>query len=308
METRQLRYFLAVAEELNFGRAANRLHISQPPLTRQIQQLEEQLGVQLFLRTPKGVELTAAGLLLLEDAGNILALTQRAQERAQLAGSGHLGRIDVGIFGSAMLNVIPRLLLTFRNLYPEVVLNLHNMNKTQMVEALRDRRLTIGFNRIIPASNDIVIERVLTEKILVAINRSHKLAYLREVPLMEISQVPLIVFPNHPRPSFADDVISLCHNEGFQPQIVQEVGDIVTAVSLVSSGFGISLVPESGANLKLPGVVYRPLKKDPSPSVDLSCIYRKDDPSPLLNAFLEIIRAFRDTSFASDTHSSSWRR
>ena len=104
MEMRQLRYFVALAEELNFGRAANRLHISQPPLTRQIQQLEEELGVRLFLRTPKGVELTTAGTLLLEDAANILALMQRAQERTQLAGSGHLGRIDVGIFGSAMLN------------------------------------------------------------------------------------------------------------------------------------------------------------------------------------------------------------
>ena len=307
MEMRQLRYFVALAEELNFGRAANRLHISQPPLTRQIQQLEEELGVRLFLRTPKGVELTTAGTLLLEDAANILALMQRAQERTQLAGSGHLGRIDVGIFGSAMLNVIPRLLLTFRNLYPDVVLSLHNMNKTQQIDALRDRRLTIGFNRIIPAHEDIVIERVLTERILVAINRSHKLAYLREIPLAEIAQVPLIVFPNQSRPSFADDIISLCHNEGFQPQIVQEVEDVVIAVSLVSSGFGISLVPESGANLKLPGVVYRPLKKDPSPSVDLSCIYRKDDPSPLLHAFLDIIRSYRDNSFVSDTH-SSWRR
>lgn len=308
METRQLRYFLAVAEELNFGRAASRLHISQPPLTRQIQQMEEDLGVKLFMRTPKGVELTPAGTLLLEDASNILALLQRAQERTRLAGKGYLGRIDVGIFGSAMLNVIPRLLLTFRNLYPDVVMSLHNLNKAQQIDALRDRRLTIGFNRIIPEFDDIVIERVLTERILVAINRSHKLAYLREIPLSDIAYAPLIVFPNQSRPSFADDIISLCHSEGFQPQIVQEVEDVVTAVSLVSSGFGISLVPESGANLKLPGVVYRPLKKDPTPSVDLSCIYRKGDTSPLLHAFLEIIRSYRDTGFTGDKRSPPWGR
>ncbi len=305
MEIRQLKYFLAVAEELNFGRAAARLHISQPPLTRQIQQLEEELGVQLFLRTPKGVELTAAGSLLQEDSANIMALLQRATERTQMAASGHLGRIDVGIFGSAMLNVIPRLLLTFRNLYPNVVMSLHNLNKTQQIEALREKRLTVGFNRIIPTSSDMVVERVLTERILVAVNRSHKFAYLREIPLADIANQPLIVFPNLSRPSFADDVISLCHNEGFQPQIVQEVEDVVTAVALVSSGFGISMVPESGANLKLPGVVYRPLKKIPSPSIDLSCVYRKDDESPILQAFLDIIRSYRDTSFPIDTHSSS---
>lgn len=305
MEIRQLKYFLAVAEELNFGRAATRLHISQPPLTRQIQQLEEELGVQLFVRTPKGVELTTAGSLFLEDAANILSLMQRATERTQLANGGHLGRIDVGIFGSAMLNIIPRLLLTFRNLYPNVVIALHNLNKTQQVEALREKRLTIGFNRIIPPANDIVIERVLTERILVAINRSHKFAYLREIPVADIADQPLIVFPNISRPSFADDVIALCHNEGFQPQIVQEVEDVVTAVALVSSGFGVSMVPESGANLKLPGVVYRPLKKVPTPSIDLSCVYRKDDQSPILRAFLDIIRSYRDTSFSIDTHSSS---
>ncbi|RTL49435.1 MAG: LysR family transcriptional regulator [Rhodocyclaceae bacterium] len=305
MEFRQLKYFTVLAEELNYGRAAAKLHISQPPLTRQIQQMEEELGVQLFLRTPKGVELTAAGQLFLEDAVNVMALMQRATERTQLAGSGHLGRIDVGIFGSAMLNVIPRLLLTFRNLYPNVDMALHNMNKTQQIEALREKRLTIGFNRIIPESDDMVIERVLTERILVAVNRSHKFAYLREIPLPDIANQPLIVFPKIARPSFADDVIALCRAEGFHPNIVQEVEDVVTGVALVSSGFGISMVPESGANLKLPGVVYRPLKKTPSPSIDLSCVYRKNDQSPILQAFLDIIRAYRNTSFPIDTHSSS---
>ena len=304
MELRHLRYFQAVAEELNFGRAAEKLHISQPPLTRQIQQLEEELGVLLFNRTSKGVELTNAGKLFLEDSAHIMAMLQRATERSQLAAIGQLGRIDVGIFGSAMLNVIPRLLITFRNKYPNVVMALHNLNKSDQIAALRDKRLTIGFNRIIPECSDLTIERVLTERILVAINRSSKLAYMREICLADLSNAPLIVFPNVARPSFADDVISLFHSEGVQPQITQEVEDVVTAVSLVSSGFGISLVPESGANLKLPGVVYRPLKKVPTPSIDLSCIYRKDDQSPILQAFLDIIRAYRDTSFPIEIRGS----
>ncbi|GAB2182451.1 LysR family transcriptional regulator [Denitratisoma sp. agr-D3] len=305
MEVRQLKYFLTVAEELNLGRAALRLHISQPPLTRQIQQLEEELGTLLFLRTPKGVELTEAGRLLQEDAANILSLMHRASERTQLAGSGHLGRIDVGIFGSAMLNVIPRLLLTFRNRYPGVVMALHSLNKTQQIEALREKRLTIGFNRIIPESGDIQVEKVLVEPILVAVNRNNALSQLDEIPMAEIASQPLIVYPNQSRPNFADDIISLCHNEGFQPNVVQEVEDVVTAVALVSSGFGLSMVPASGANLKLPDVVYLPLKKVPTPSIDLSCVYRKDDRSPILHAFLEIIRSYRDTNFTSGTHSSS---
>lgn len=305
MEIRQLKYFQAVAEELNFGRAANRLHISQPPLTRQIQQLEEELGAQLFIRTPKGVELTTAGALLLDDATNILALMQRAAERTQLANEGHLGRIDVGIFGSAMLNTIPRLLLTFRNMYPNVVIALHNMHKAQQIEALREKRLTIGFNRIIPETTDMVVERVLTEPVILAVNRNHSFAYRREIELTDLADQPLIVFPKNLKPSFADDVIAMCHNEGFQPRIEQEVEDVVTAVALVSSGFGLSLVPESAANLKLPGVVYRPLKKTPMPSIDLSCVYRKDDQSAILKAFLEIIRSYRATSISIDTHSSS---
>jgi len=308
MEVRQLKYFLAVAEELNLGRAAIRLHISQPPLTRQIQQLEEELGTPLFLRTPKGVALTEAGRLFQEDAANILALMQRATERTQLAGNGHLGRIDVGIFGSAMLNVIPRLLLTFRNLYPGVVMALHSLNKTQQIEALREKRLTIGFNRIIPETNDMQVEQVLVEPILLAVNRNHPLSRLSEIPMGEIANESLIVYPNQSRPNFADDIISLCLSEGFQPNVVQEVEDVVTAVALVSSGFGLAMVPASGANLKLPGVEYRPLKKVPTPSIDLSCVYRKDDQSPILQAFLDIIRTYRDTQPAIDTHSFSWNQ
>lgn len=129
MELRHLRYFIAVAEERNIGRAAARLHISQPPLTRQIQQLEEQLGVQLFNRTPRGMELTPAGELLLDEAKNINAVIEQATERTQRAGQGKFGRLDVAIFGSAILDTIPRLLADFRGAYPDVKVVLHSMHK-----------------------------------------------------------------------------------------------------------------------------------------------------------------------------------
>lgn len=292
MDLRQIKYFIAVAQELNFGRAAISLNISQPPLTRQIHQLEEEIGVQLFIRTPKGVELTQAGELLLQEALNIRALIEQATERTQRAGQGKLGRIDVGIFGSAVLDAIPKLLLRFRSAYPDVHLVLHTMNKAEQIEALRQRRITIGFNRMLEPFPDLVTELVKTEPLLVAANELHPLASKASLHLSELQHYPLVLFPSGTRPSFIDKVMDLCRREGFLPKISQEVGDAVSGVALVASGFGLCLVPESATSLKLPGVVYIPLQDAPHATVDLSCIYRRDDQSPILTAFLDVVRSF----------------
>lgn len=294
MDFRHIKYFIAVAQELNFGRAAVALNISQPPLTRQIQQLEEEIGVQLFVRTPKGVELTQAGELFLQEAVNIRSLVEQATERTQRAGQGKLGRIDVGIFGSGILDAIPKLLLRFRSAYPDVNLVLHTMNKGEQVEALRQRRITIGFNRMLEPFPDIVTELVKTEALLVAVNELHPLAQEEAILVRELERHPFIVYPSGPRPSFIDRVMELCRREGFLPKVSQEVGDTVTGVALVASGFGICLVPESATTLKLPGVVYVPLKNAPHATVDLSCVYRRDDQSPILKAFLEVVRSFEE--------------
>ena len=295
MELRHLRYFIAVAEERHIGRAATRLHISQPPLTRQIQQLEEELDVQLFIRTPRGMDLTPAGELLLEEARNIRSVVEQAAERTQRAGQGKLGRLDIGIFGSAILDTIPAMLLKFRNAFPEVKVMLHNMTKDAQIAALRQRRIDIGFNRFIEASDDIVNEIVLTERILIALNEHHPLARQPEVPFSVLQDSPLIVFPTGPRPSFIDKVMHMCHQKGFTPQIAQEVGNTLTGVALVASDFGVCVVPESATMLALPGVVYRPILDPPEDSgVDLNCIYRVDDQSPLLRSFLDTVRTFRN--------------
>lgn len=291
-ELRQLKYFIALAEELNFRRAANRLHISQPPLTRQIQQMESDLGVELFTRTPRGVELTQAGKVLLEEATNIMALSERATERAQLAGQGQLGRMDIGIFGSATFDTIPKLILGFRSAHPNVNIVLHNMTKSEQINALRERRLTVGFNRFVAAEPDIATEIVYTENALVAIHRAHAFARKQEVNFKELKDQPLILYPRATRNSFADMVTTACREAGFEPRIVQEVDDVSTSIALVSSGFGVCVVPESARNLKLPGVVYRPLRKAKLLSIDLCCLYRKDDQSPILLEFLDIVRKF----------------
>lgn len=292
MEFRHLRYFLALAEEQNFGRAAKRLHISQPPLTRQIHQLEEEFGAELFLRTPKGVTLTEAGRLLREEAEKILNLAQRAAERAQMAGRGQLGRLDVGMFGSAVLNVIPRLILEFRRQYPDVDIHLHNMNRPEQIKALQESRLTVGFVRVFPDAPDMAVETVLKERLMVAVSRDNELSRSREIPVRAFANQPLILFPSSPRPSLGDHVIALCHREGFQPRVAQEVEDVVAAVALVSCGFGICVVPACATTLRLPRVVYRPLKGS-NPIIELGCVYRPDDRSPILRSFLDVVRKFR---------------
>ncbi len=159
MEIRQLKYFVAVANELSIARAAVQLNISQPPLTRQIQQLEEDLGAQLFVRSVKGVELTEAGRTLLADAKSVLALVDLAAERAKRASQGLIGRLDIGTFGAGVYDIVPRILRRFRSLYPEVKIVLHAMNKDQQIEALRQRRISIGFNRLVPKHPDIEFSR-----------------------------------------------------------------------------------------------------------------------------------------------------
>lgn len=296
MDLRHLRYFIAVAEEENIGRAANRLHISQPPLTRQIQQLEDELGVRLFRRTPKGMELTQAGELFLEEARNIRAVVEQATERTQRAGQGKLGRLDVAIFGSAILDAIPKLLLSFKNTHPEVKVVLHTMTKAEQIDALRQRRITVGFNRMLGPLDEIGTELVTTEALLLAVHERDPLSTLPAIPFRALAENPMVLFPTGARPNFVDKVMALCHERGFEPLVSQEVGDAVTGVALVASGFGVCLVPESATTLKIPGVTYRSFIDAPSQAfVDLSCIFRLDDQSPILRAFLDTVRRFRDS-------------
>ena len=290
MELRHLRYFVCVAEELNIGKAAMRLHISQPPLTRQIQQLEDQVGAQLFRRTTKGVELTDAGRVLYEDARHILGLAKRAAERSHKAGLGVLGRIDVAIFGSGIFGAIPKLLRQFRASYPEVNIVLHNMDKEQQIDALRHRSITIAFNRLMRPVEGLTSEIVLTEALFVALPSDHALCARTAVVMQELQGQPLVLYPTGTRPSFIDRVHQLCRETGFLPEVAQEVGDVVHALALVASGSVLCLVSESATHLALPGVTYRPVYHPTEARVDLCAIYRDDDQSEILRAFLNSLR------------------
>lgn len=294
MDLRHLKYFIAVAEELNIGRAALRLHISQPPLTRQIQQLEEELEVQLLVRTPRGVELTQAGEMFLEEARNIRSLVDQAIERTKRAGQGKLGRIDIGIFGTGILSAIPKLLQLFRDTNPDVRVVLHTMSKAEQIEALRQRRISVGFNRMLTPLPDMNSELIMREPLYLAVNQSHPLSRQKSVSFKEVAKHPLVLFPTGARPNFVDRIMELCRQLDITPDISQIVGDAVTGVALVAGGFGISVVPESVITLAPPGIVYLPFSDAPSATIDLSCIYRKDDQSPILQALLAAIQAFRE--------------
>jgi DNA-binding transcriptional LysR family regulator len=292
MDLKQMRYFLAVAEERNFTRAAERLHMAQPPLTRQIQALEEDIGATLFVRTARGVVLTEAGEALLAEVPNLLALAQRAKEQAVLASEGQSGRLDVGIFGSGVLDVIPRILARFHAERPEVRIVLHNLTKHEQLQALRERRISVGFNRLIPAEDDLVVEPVLRESMMVALPAHHALAKKPDITITDLSDYPMILYPRLPIAGLAQQVIQAFNREKSVLRVEQDVEDILTAIALVAGGFGACITVASTASLRLPGVVYRPLVSKHLREIELSCLYRKTDLSPVLTAFVAVVRDY----------------
>jgi DNA-binding transcriptional LysR family regulator len=292
MDLRQMRYFLAVARERNFGRAAQRLHMAQPPLTRQIRAIEEELGVELFVRTTKGVELTEAAYTMVEEVENLLALAERAEERVRSTGHGLAGHLDVGVFGSGILNVVPRVMANFHKLRPDVTIGLRNMSKADQILALRERRLNVGFARLIPSEKDLGIEIVRREPVLVALYDGHPLCEKVEITVRDLDSQPMILYPTFSMTGLAQMVAEAFRRGRAKLRVEQEVEDAVTAIALVSSGFGLCVTTESAASLRLPGVTYRPLRSTHMRDIEMSCFYRKDDRSPVLRAFLEVVRDY----------------
>lgn len=289
MELRHLRYFLAVAEELHFGRAAERLCIAQPPLSQQIQQLERELGFALFQRTKRRVQLTPAGQLFLEETRAVLSNLEKAAQAGRRVARGEAGWLGIGFVGTATYRVLPEALRAFREQYPEVELVLRELVSAHQLQALRDRRIHAGFARPAIEAEDILCERVLREPLLAALPENHPLAQQEQLPLSALASEPFILFPQQLRPSYAELLLSICEQAGFLPRIVQEAAKIQTAISLVAAGLGVTLVPASAENQHRHGVVYRPFA-DPVPMTDLTIAYRRNDDSPILHSFLQIVR------------------
>ena len=290
MELRHLRYFVTVAEELHFGRAAARLFIAQPPLSQQIQQLERELGVSLFARTSRRVQLTPAGEAFLIEARQILGSVAQAADTAKRAARGETGWLGIGFAASATYDLLPAVLHDFRGLYSQVELSLRERNAAEQAQALGEKTIHVGFARPYAPHPDAMVSAVLREPFLAALPETHTLIEQASLPLSALADQPFISFPELPKPSYAEVVRQACEQAGFTPRVVQEVREMQTAISLVAAGFGIALLPASVQHLHRDGVVYRPLS-DPAPRTELAVVSRLDDPSPVLQNFLAIVQA-----------------
>ena len=289
MELRHLRYFIAVAEELHFGRAAERLHMAQPPLSQQIRSLEEELGVQLLHRTKRRVQLTEAGQVFLVEARRSLTQIEQTVLAAQRAGRGEIGSLAMGFVSSASYSLLPELLQVFRMRFPDVELILHELTTEQQLQKLRNGGLDIGFLYLPSYDDSLSIISVTNEPLMAALPQSHPLTTSPQISLLSLAGEPFILPLRHLAVGFYDRIVSACQQAGFSPRVVQEANTIQTIISLVAGGIGISLVPASFQNLQRTGVIYKALQK-PTPEVEMTIICRKNDPSPVLQAFLNVVR------------------
>lgn len=294
VELRQLRYFVAVAEELHFTRAAERLGMAQPPLSQQIKAIERELGVELFRRTKRRVELTEPGRVLLDGARRTLDEASRAVLDTHRAARGEVGRLSVGFVGAAVAAVLPDILRTHTSRFPDVVLDLHQCSTAEQVERLRGGRLHVGFLRPPIQEPALVTEVIARERLLVAVSRDHRLADRDAVEPGELASDPFILFPRSHGPGSHDRITRICHEAGFAPEIVQEAVEMQTIAGLVAAGLGVSIVPESVRYLRTEGVRYLPVRGI-TPTWDLAMAFRRDDDSPILRAFLDVARSRSET-------------
>ncbi|HYD30533.1 MAG TPA: LysR substrate-binding domain-containing protein [Azospirillaceae bacterium] len=292
MDLRHLRYFVAVAEELHFGRAAERLHIAQPPLSQQIKALETELGVRLFHRTKRRVDLTEAGRLFLDEACAVLARAERAVTTAQRAGRGELGRLAVGYTGSTAYNpLVPRIIRHFRESFPTVELTLQDMHTMEQAPALLEGRIDVGFCRPpVPDPDGLLsILPLLEEPLVAALPAAHPQAPAATVTLAGLAHDPFILYPRAIGPGLFDRIVAACREAGFSPRVTQQAPQFASIVGLVAAGLGVALVPTCLEQLRAQGVVYRPLA-DVHPTSPMAVAFRRGDRSPTAKAFVAVVR------------------
>ena len=277
MELKRLRYFLAVAEELHFGRAAARLDMAQPPLSRQIAALEADLGAKLFDRSRSQIRLTPAGELFLERARDLVERLDSAFRETRLIGEGGAGRLRVGFVGSATHGPLPEVIKTYRAQYPGVDLMLSAMNNAELERALAQQDLDIAVARPALKGEELRTLRLVEEALVLAVPESAPLATRgAAIPLPEVEAETFVLYPHRPRPSFADDVLRCCEMNGFIPRDQVFAQDYQTAISLVSVGVGLCMVPESVSRVSRPGVVFRRFDGH-NPGTRLTICARRDN-------------------------------
>ncbi|HEY1042759.1 MAG TPA: LysR family transcriptional regulator [Telluria sp.] len=294
IDLKQLKYFLAVAEEKSFSRAAEKLHISQPPLSQQIMKLEAELGVRLFARTTRTFELTAAGKALMTEAADILARMRMTIDTIRQIDRGEVGRLRVGIVGSAMWGPIPGMLEEFQTKFPQVTWTLHESSPTSQYEALRAKQIDVGFWRE-PKLDEEELKRdnlrqelCFRENVCVAVNSRHPLAERSGIELIDIANEPMLTLTLDKSAAEPRYLLDCCVKAGFQPSVFQEATEPQTLLAMVGAGLGVALMPETTSRIGWPGVTFLQIKTNP-PSANLYICYAALDDAPVVRAFLNIL-------------------
>lgn len=287
MELRHLRYFIAVAEELHFGKAAERLNISQPPLSQQIKQLEKQINTTLFYRTNRNVELTEAGKAFYKHAVKILNQINIAQEDARSVAEGENGILKVGFSGTITLNVLPEIIKTSQKYHPGIALQLLSLTTSQQIAALEQRQIDIGF--LVPPveSSLISTKKLQDEEYIICLPENHRLAHKDKINVADLKNDSFISTSRDAGVGYFDTIDNIFKDAGFTPRISQIANDQLTMVSFVASGLGVVIIPKAAESLTIDGVIYKELHK-PYTKVN-SIAWNKENTRPVVQKFLNLV-------------------
>lgn len=289
MDVRQLKYFVAVAEELHFGRAAKRLSMTQPPLSFNIKRLEESLNLELLRRNTREVTLTAAGKVLYAEAIKIVAQVETAERLAGRAARGELGYVCVGVLGSALLTPIPERIRFFRDARPDVCIEIIELTSVEQYEALLREQIDVGIVHPRALPSRISSSLIYSESFMCALHSSHPLAAKRKnIDLSDLRNEEFILFPRPSAPAYYEKIVALCVEAGFIPRMRHQVRNMLSMTSLVSQNLGVALVPTAIARVPMPDVCYRRLQH-PGDSSELHCIWRTEEQSPAVHGMLKAI-------------------
>ncbi len=288
MDLRQLRYFLAVADNLHFRRAAEFLHLSQPALTLQVRALEEELGVQLLHRDRHRTSLTAAGEVLRNEARALLGSADRIADKIKRAARGQIGLLRIGFISTAASRILPPIISAYRIHHPEVELDLHNILTAEQLVALQGRTIDIGLLRMpVQEHNTIEFIPIHREPFVVVLPSTDPLARKPHLSLNHLRDSNFVMYARHHAPGFHDQIIRMLNDAGFSPHIAHETGEMYTLVSLVSAGIGVAIAPESIEHYCIPGVVIRRLPKLKMHS-DIALALLKENDHPAVRAFVHL--------------------
>ena len=290
MELRHLRYFVAVAADLNFSKAAGKLHVAQPALSTQIVDLEREIGTPLLVRNTRTVHLTAAGQAFLADARSILAATESAKDKAVRTSRGEVGELSIGFFAAPTMLFLPDLIRRYRAMYPNVTIRMHELAPDGPLKAFGREEIDVGFTRPPPPGHpDWAVQVLFQENFLAVTPETHPLASRKRIKLSELAQEPFVLLDRSVAVGLYDHVISACQMAGFSPSVIHSPELMATVLTMVAAELGVSVIPEGVKTLRARQVAYVPISPALDPIPFVMCWRVKSD-SPPRDAFLQLVR------------------